>query len=438
MTPWKFYITTFGCKVNQYESQALLEAWQKLGGMECVDASEADVVCINSCAVTAQGERDARNAILRLRCKAPAARLILTGCAATLYKNFQTKPDKPDMIVPQTEKRRLLHGPWDERHDAAKASFPPFAIASFRRARPVLKLQDGCSRRCAYCIVPITRGRAVSRPFADVMAEARRLFAAGYAEIMLSGVSLSQYRHEEDGNFWDMLLRLDKALSPEFGNTARLRLSSLDPVQLDAQGINTLGACRMVCPHLHISLQHTSRSVLQRMGRGHYTAEKLLTVLRTLSTLWPVMGLGADILVGFPEETEEDIKHLLSYIDALGLSYAHVFPYSQRPGTMAATLAGQHPIQVKTARAARVRAAVQQSRQRFLRAQLALPHMIVAVTTPEARQKSLQSAGEESRLIWKGVNEFYIVCHLDAPVNEMLVPVRPTGINGNILNAKAL
>ena len=170
MPAWKFFIATFGCKVNQYESQSLREAWQKLGGVECDAPGEADVLCVNSCAITAKGERDARNAVFRLRREAPAARLILTGCAARLFADFRPRPGavwaEPDLLVPQEDKSRLLRGPWPEESIPAfpaAPAFPPFQINAFRRARPVLKVQDGCAHRCTYCIVPLTRGKPRSR-----------------------------------------------------------------------------------------------------------------------------------------------------------------------------------------------------------------------------------------------------------------------------------
>jgi len=166
MQAWKFYFITFGCKVNQYETQSLREAWQARGGVECDDPAQADVVCVNSCAITARGERDARNAVFRLRRAAPAARLILTGCAARLFEDFRRHGHEdcvqPDLVLPQGDKRLLLAGPWTEEAqapagEAQAPSYPPFAISGFRRARPVLKVQDGCQHRCTYCIVPLTR-----------------------------------------------------------------------------------------------------------------------------------------------------------------------------------------------------------------------------------------------------------------------------------------
>ena len=201
MFAWKFYLVTFGCKVNQYETQSLREAWHALGGAECNAPAEADVVCVNSCAITAKGERDARNAVFRLRREAPHARLILTGCAARLFADYKPRPGAiwaaPDLLVPQEEKSRLLDGPWADldgdsapRPSADEATadvtatapqtFPPFQISAFKRARPVLKVQDGCAHRCTYCIVPLTRGKPRSRPVDEIVAEARRLLQAGH------------------------------------------------------------------------------------------------------------------------------------------------------------------------------------------------------------------------------------------------------------------
>ena len=353
MSAWKFYLVTFGCKVNQYETQSLREAWLAQGGVECNAPALADVVCVNSCAITSKGERDARNAVFKLRREAPAARLILTGCAARLFADYKPRPGAiwaaPDLLVPQEDKSRLLNGPWpdldgdlasdldgDSAEQAAtaphalakpapasapasaQATFPPFQISAFKRARPVLKVQDGCAHRCTYCIVPSTRGKPRSRPVEEIVSEARRLLQAGHTEIMVSGINLGQYgRGADTGDFWSLLRTLDAALAPEFAGQARLRISSLEPGQLDQHGLDALMDCRMLCPHLHISLQHGSQAVLKRMGRGHYTPVMLENAVSVLSAHWPVMGLGADIIAGFPGETEDDMRRLLELIERL-------------------------------------------------------------------------------------------------------------------------
>lgn len=291
----------------------------------------------------------------------------------------------------------------------------------------MLKVQDGCQHRCTYCIVPLTRGRCLSRPPEDVIAEARRLLLAGHAEIMISGINLRQYGRDnaDFGDFWSLLRRLDAALAPEFAGRGRFRISSLEPSQLDDEGVETLMACRMLCPQLHISLQHASQPVLRRMGRGHYTAEMLQRAVERLHAHWPVMGLGADIIAGFPGEREEDVACLLDFVRETPFSYAHVFPYSRRPGTAADRFDGHLPQQVKQERAARVRAAVEERRQAFWQAQLALPRMLLAADSPAPDQ-----APARRRKAIKGVNEFYVPCILPAgahPGRELLA-VRPLSV----------
>ncbi|MBO4300160.1 MAG: MiaB/RimO family radical SAM methylthiotransferase [Desulfovibrio sp.] len=412
MSGWKFFLVTFGCKVNQYETQALREAWSALGGEECARSSEADVILINSCTITARGERDARNAVYRLRREAPDARLILTGCSAKLFADHaptgKTVRAKPDLLIPQKEKYRLLQGPWPEKTGdlpptrLSPGNFPPFSISRYRRSRPVLKVQEGCNHRCTYCIVPQTRGRSHSRPAGDILKEARRLLLAGYPELVISGINLGQYgRDTGDGDFWTLLATLDAALAPDFQGRARLRISSLEPGLLNQRGIDTLMACRMLCPHLHISLQHASQDILKRMGRGHYTPAQLETALEKLSAHWPVMGLGADLITGFPGETEEDLSLLAELVERLPMTYAHVFPYSRRPGTPAAGFDGQIPQPVKAERAARLRAIVAKKKILFLQAQATLPRMLMAVDRLNDAAYTL-----------KGVNEYYATCRL--------------------------
>ncbi|MFT4301129.1 MAG: radical SAM protein [Desulfovibrio sp.] len=458
MSTWKFLLVTFGCKVNQYETQSLREAWQKLGGVECSSPAEADVICVNSCAITSKGERDARNAVFRLRREAPKARLILTGCAARLFADYKPRPGAtwaaPDLLVAQEHKDTLLQGPWvtpsfalhnltpDAKPSTKKAAaekaqnglyevaeststaaheasasaqqqaFPPFAISTFKRARPVLKVQDGCAHRCTYCIVPLTRGRPHSRPAEDIIAEARRLLEAGHVEIMISGINLGQYGrgNEHMGDFWDLLRTLDAALAPEFANQARFRISSLEPGQLNERGLDIIRGCRLLCPHLHISLQHGSQSVLKRMGRGHYTAAMLEKAVMSLAAQWPVMGLGADIIAGFPGETEDDVQELLALIERLPLSYAHVFPYSRRPGTAAERFDQQVPNALKLERAARIRQAVAQKQRGFLDAQLSLPHMLLAADVSGMGHDTPQQRAAKQI---KGVNEYYAACFMN-------------------------
>lgn len=447
MGSWTFYIATFGCKVNQYESQAIREAWRELGGTECMTPASVDAALVNSCAVTAKGERDARNALYRLYREAPAARRILTGCSARLV-GASLKPPVLDVLTPPRDKALLLRGPWDlpsvGRGDANSAT-PPFgeagfSIAGFQRARPVVKVQDGCSHRCTYCIVPLMRGPAVSRPAEAVLAETTALLEAGYGEIMLSGINLHQYGRglppgEKRLDFWGLLRMLDSRLAPRWAGQARLRLSSLEPTQLNARALDILSQCRMLCPHIHLSLQHGSVEILRRMGRGHCRPHRLVEAVRRLRGVWPVMGLGADLLMGFPGETEGHVTETLEVVRELGLTYAHVFPYSERPGTAAAGFDGRIPNREKLARAAAARDVVAGQKRAFLERLLQLPVLHVAMDSVHETEASLPQPE------LRGVSEHYAPCRLasvPAPPGRGMLKARPLRVHADALLVEAL
>jgi MiaB/RimO family radical SAM methylthiotransferase len=429
MADWTFFIATFGCKVNQYESQALGEAWEKLGGRRLSAPAGADVVLVNSCAVTARAERDARNAMYRLRREAPQARRLLTGCAARLAGEALPGDGRPHALVPQEAKSLLLQGPWMESPAQAlvPAVFPPFRIGAFERARPVLKVQDGCSHRCAFCIVPLTRGPSRSRDPLAVCEEAQRLLAAGFRELVVSGVNLSQYGRDFSValDFWDLLRMLDEALAPRWAGLARLRISSLEPGQLNAKGLDCLAASRLLCPHVHVSLQSGSPEILRRMGRGQVRLERLVSAVQQLRAAWPVMGLGADLLAGFPGETDAHVLESLEIVGTLGLSYAHVFPYSRRPGTEAAAMPGQLSYKEKAARAKGLREAVAVRQEAFLRSLLALPFLRLH---PDGMRAC------------KGIDQHYAPCRLfhdRARRGHEILTVRPLRVEGGELVVEA-
>lgn len=441
---WTFHIITLGCKVNQYESQSLREAWCALGGVEVPHDTAAQITLVNSCAITARAERETRTALYRLARENPSGQRILTGCSAQLvgpallspavdtlqHKARQKAGTLVHSVVTAPHKQLLLQGPWQVLQNTPDAqavdipAYPSFRISHFHRARPVLKVQDGCSHRCTYCIVPLARGGATSRAPQEVIDEARRLLQTGHREIMLSGINLAQYgRKQPDyGDFWDLLSLLERELAPEWAGIARLRISSLEPAQLDKRGIETLSQCTMLCPHLHISLQSGSDAVLRRMGRGHYTAEQLIEGIQHMQRYWPRMGLGADILTGFPGESAAHLAETLQVVEALPLTYAHVFPYSRRPSTAAADFTDQVPHHEKLRRAARIREAVHKKQLVFLH----------ELSTLDVTHVVLDGAGGT-----KGVNEFYAQCRLANTISghmrEGIVRARPVAVDKGTL-----
>ncbi len=408
-----FFMLTFGCKVNQYETQDLREAWTADGGIETDDASQADLILVNSCAVTATAVSDLRQALRRLHRESPHAAIILTGCAAA--REARTDDNDTLSSLPgvtlladprhKAELLSLFSGTFNAAQEDLTAprtsvAYPPFRISGFKRSRPVLKVQDGCSQRCTYCIVPLTRGPSRSRSVAEIVAEARRLLESGYAEIMISGINLRQYARHAEGcpDFWSLLRHLDKELASEWVGHARLRLSSVEPGQLDAHGLETLASSRLVCPHLHISLQSGSGSVLSRMGRGHYGPEDLLRATEQLREIWPTFGLGADILTGFPGETAQEAEETRALVQAIPLTYAHVFPYSERPGTKAVSMPLPVPVPERKRRAAALRGIVAAKKKAFLES-LVGGESLMALETPE-----------------NGHNEWYAPCTLSEPM----------------------
>ena len=445
-----FFIATLGCKVNQYESHSLREAWLSKGWLETDSPGSARLILVNSCAVTAKAVADVRNTVRRLHRAAPQAEILVTGCAAQVLTQELAALPGVSAVVSQDDKSRLLAAPLmqdvhmdngptgmplpaEVAHTAAKTPFPPFSLSGYDRSRAVLKIQDGCSHGCTYCIVPLTRGRARSRDFEDSLAEVRRLIQTGYREITLSGINLRQYKDSDKRDFWDCIAALEAALAPEWTGRLRLRISSLEPGQLTGKALDTLAASRLVAPHLHLSLQSGSPAVLRRMGRSHYDPTCLPDFLAQLRRHWPVFGLGADILTGFPGETEEEFAEGATFCRSLPLTYAHVFPYSRRPGTAAAAMSGQVSPEVKKTRAASLRAMVAEKKQNFLASQLALPQLLV-VFEPQNADAPASSI--------QGVNEYYSDCRLvpqdsrEKPLSGALCAVIPVAVDKGALSVR--
>lgn len=430
-----FHAATLGCKINQYESEAIAEAWRALGLSEAAGPGDADVLLVNSCAVTSRAVSDLRACVRRLRQQNPGARILVTGCAAQVLERQIAAMPEVDQVVPQARKAALLAGPFgpfepfglfkgvaaESEPQPGSRVFPPFAIAAFRRARAVVKVQDGCSHGCTYCIVPLTRGASVSREPGEALAEMRRLLESGYRELVISGVNLRQYGRDlaEPLDFWDLLARIEAELSPQWAGRARLRLSSLEPGQLDARALCVLGNSRLVAPHLHLSLQSGDSEVLRRMGRGHYRPETVLDFLAALKGRWPRLGLGADLLTGFPGETEAQFENTFAFCRELPLTYAHVFPFSPRPGTAAADWPDLLPKAERTARAARLRGLAEAKKRAFQKELAGLSGLRVLIEGVD---------GDSGQ----GVSEYYASCRVRGAGLRpgALVAMRPEGVSG--------
>ena len=342
---------TFGCRLNAYESEVMRE--------HAAAAGLRDAVIVNTCAVTAEAERQARQAIRRARREHPGARLIVTGCAAQIDPAAYAAMPEVDQVLGNAEKlRRDSFGPATEarvrvadimtvRETAAHL------ISGFAgRTRAFIEVQQGCDHRCTFCIIPYGRGNNRSVPFGEIVARVRTLVAEGTAEVVLTGVDIASYGGDLPGQprLGQMVRRLLR-LVPEL---PRLRLSSLDPAVPDADLLRALAEEPRLMPHLHLSVQAGDDLVLKRMKRRHARAD-VIALTERLRQRRPEIAFGADLIAGFPTETDAMFDHTLGLLDEAGLTQLHVFPYSARPGTPAARMP-QVPMALRRERAARLRA----------------------------------------------------------------------------------
>ena len=339
-------VITFGCRLNAFESEVIRRA--------AAVAGLTGAIIVNTCAVTAEAERQARQAIRRARRQHPEAKIVVTGCAADISpERYGAMPEVDRVLDNRAKLRPQSYGrsePPTEDLPEAAAHF----IDSFEgKSRAFLQVQHGCDHRCTFCIIPYARGPSRSVPIGVIVDQARRLAAAGYREIVLTGVDLTAYGGDLPGkpSLGQMARRLLAAV-PEL---ARLRLSSLDPAEFDAELWRLVAEEERLMPHLHLSLQAGDDLILKRMKRRHSRANAI-ALARRARALRPEIALGADLIAGFPTETEEMFRRSLDLVAECGLAFVHVFPYSPRPGTPAARMPPP-PTAVIKERAARLRAA---------------------------------------------------------------------------------
>jgi threonylcarbamoyladenosine tRNA methylthiotransferase MtaB len=339
-------IFTFGCRLNTYESEVIRGHTAQL----------SDTVVINTCAVTAEAERQARQTIRRTHREQPGARIVVTGCAAQIAPERWAALPGVTRVLGNTEK--LLADSWREGSEAgvsdifaARDTAPQLVTEFAGRARAFVQVQQGCDHRCTFCVIPYGRGANRSVPVGAVVAQVRTLMEAGYQEIVLTGVDITSYGPDLPGRptLGQMVRRL-LALVPEL---KRLRLSSLDPAALDEDFFRLVESEARLMPHVHLSLQAGSDLILKRMKRRHATAQAAAAIER-LRRLRPGIALGADVIAGFPTETEALFHETVDFLRGQALPYLHVFPYSERPGTPAARMPAV-PVAERRDRAARLR-----------------------------------------------------------------------------------
>ena len=343
-----FAIYTLGCKVNYYESTAIAEKLKEHGLAETDFSEAADIYIINTCAVTGESERKARQMIRRARKTNPLSYIIVTGCYAQLSPG-DIAGIGADFVCGNKEKLRAAKAATEYAEsksvsndkivisdDLANASFEPMRVSGSERTRAYIKIGDGCDGKCAYCIIRTARGPVRSKPVSDVLSEARALVASGYREIVLTAIEISAYGKDlESGDLVSLLAGLGNIEGLE-----RVRLSSIDPAFLTPEVIGKLKGIPNLAHHFHLSLQSGCDKTLAAMRRK-YNTKMVAERVALLREAFPDVMFTADVIVGFPGETEEDFKESAAFLGSLDLLFMHIFTFSPRPGTEAADMDGQ-------------------------------------------------------------------------------------------------
>jgi threonylcarbamoyladenosine tRNA methylthiotransferase MtaB len=397
-----FYIEQFGCRATQADAAAIEHQLRDRGFASASESASADVVIVNTCTVTAAADAQARDAIRKLHARNPAARVIATGCYAqrapeelaalpgvAWVVGNSHKPEIPWLIdsmagrpasepasgfVPASalgeESLSLLHGPakiltgniFEQRALLAA----PVIGGEGNHTRPVVKIQDGCNSRCAYCVIPFVRGRSRSLEPAQVIEAIARLSASGYREIVLSGINLGAYGRDLSSRV--ELIDLLRRILDETG-VERLRISSIEPMDVTEELIALFASSERMAQHFHMPLQSGSDRVLAAMHRW-YRAEHYARRVELIRERLPNAAIGADVIAGFPGETDAEHAETVAFVERLPFSYLHVFSFSQRPGTRAAQLADHVPPPVVKTRARELRALGEEKMKKFRRSQV--------------------------------------------------------------------
>ncbi len=367
------YFHTLGCKVNQYETQAMRRVLEdeEIPTAEFnagFKAEAGDVLVVNSCTVTGESDRKLRQLLRRCRRDNPYAVIVLTGCLPQAFPESAAALSDADIVLGNAERRTI-----GERLRTFLATrerlvdipphptvYEPLTIREFQgRTRAFVKIQDGCNRFCSYCAIPYARGRVRSRSLDDLKCELQSLVAAGWREVVLTGINLTAFGQDSGDSLADAV-----ELAAATEGILRVRLGSLEPDHMTPSLLDRLAAIPKLCPQFHLSLQSGCDATLKRMRR-HYTTAEYAALCADLRIRFPNCAITTDIMVGFPGETEEEFRATLCFAQEIAFARAHIFMYSRRPGTPAATMAGQVPSGEKAARAHRLSEVCERTRAAY-------------------------------------------------------------------------
>jgi len=357
----KIGVLTLGCKVNQYDSEAMSEILTRAGYEVVPFEKAADAYLINTCTVTGTADKKSRQMISRAKKLNPRAVICVAGCLAQRDAKEVAAIPGVDIVLGTGNRARIaeyLEAAFKGRKSfnavydiSREEQFEDLAVSrSGERTRGYIKICEGCNNFCSYCIVPFARGPVRSRPLEQIADEAKRLVASGVREVVLTGIHIASYGIDMDKQtgLADVIERLDRM--PE---DMRLRLGSLEPGILTEEFCRRAAACKKLCPHFHVSMQSGSETVLKRMNR-HYTPGEYARYIKRLRYFFENPAVTTDVITGFPQESEEEYLETIEFVKDIGFSRIHVFPYSEREGTAAARMKGSVPVPVRKERAARM------------------------------------------------------------------------------------
>ena len=363
-------IHTLGCKVNQYESEAMMSMLEEEGFFRAKKGEKADILIVNSCTVTSTSDSKVRKTFHRIKRENPAALTVLTGCMPQAFPEIAAEFPEADIIIGTKNRNRLpehIMNYLSSRqqivdiapHESGEA-FEKMVVKAFgERTRAFLKIQDGCNRFCAYCIIPYARGRVRSKSLAEIEPEIRELAENGHCEIVLTGINLSAYGQDIGAELCDAVEVACKA-----EEVKRVRLGSLEPERLSDSVIARLAAQKKFCPQFHLSLQSGCDETLERMNR-HYTAAEYKKTVEKLRKAFDNPAITTDIMVGFPGETDEEFAKSLRFAEEVGFAKVHVFAYSRRAGTKAYDAPNQVDERIKTLRSKQMIEATEATQRMF-------------------------------------------------------------------------
>ncbi len=369
------YFFTFGCKVNLYETENMKQLFSEHGYNISATENIADIFVINSCTVTGTGDKKLKKEIRRLRRTYPQSVIVLTGCFPQAFPDEAQDIYEADIII-GTKNRTLLPKLVNEFICTKRRiynvceymrneMFEPMVNTGYENnTRAFVKIQDGCNMFCTYCIIPYSRGNFRSKPIENIVNEVTQLANAGYHEIVLVGINLSFYGIDFQKRLVDAVEAVCK-----IDGIKRVRLGSIEPEMITAEDIERLSKLKKLCPHFHLSLQSGCDKTLKAMNRRYLTAD-YENIVNLLRQHFENCAITTDIMVGFPNESDDDFRQSLEFAEKIGFAKVHIFPYSPRKGTLAATFPNQIAENVKHQRAAKMNEVLEESRVRFLESQL--------------------------------------------------------------------